>query len=219
MAQGTQYQVIGGTDAQGLQSWMINQFQGTTYQPNAMDVQHEPLYDRSWNPATSAPWAAGATIPINTQFFVTGNSTGKTLADTNVQTAKKLDAPEAFAIMGIGFRYAENSLLADVITISNSFALETWIGQKSYNRAPLSWYVPGGGVSGFSGVSNAVALTNGRTGRNDRHELAVNIIIDNQASFYGQLVGTAVTLTAGGSGGTGFNMMMQFDGLHARGVQ
>jgi hypothetical protein len=51
------------------------------------------------------------------------------------------------------------------------------------------------------------------------HELAINIVIDNQASFYGQLNGVATALTASGSGGTGATLIMLLDGLHARGVQ
>jgi hypothetical protein len=211
--------VIGGNDANQFQAWMIAQFQGTTYQANALDVQHEPLYDVSWNPATTAPWAAGATIPVNTQFFQTGNSTGKTLADTNVVRANQLQAPVAFAVMGIGLRWAENALLADIITFENQMALEFWIGQKSYNRAPPYFYNNGGGATGFSNASGASAVTNGRTGKMDRHELAINIVIDNQASFYGQLVGTATVLAASGAGGTGLNLKMILDGLHARGVQ
>lgn len=212
-----QQQVIGGSDALGLANWIQNQFSGTTYQPNAMDVQHEPLYDRSWNPATNAPWAAGAVITNLTQFFTTGNQTGKTLADTNVQTAKRLDAPQAFAVMGIGLWFSSNILLADLVTILQSFAMEFWIGEKSYNRAPLYFYNVGGGITGFS--SSSVAITNGQPGKDHRHELGINIVIDNQASFYVQLVGTSVTLTSSTNGGTGCNMQVVLDGLHARGVQ
>ena len=210
-------QVVGGSDALGLANWIQNQFSGTTYQPNAMDVQHEPLYDRSWNPTTNAPWAAGAVITNLTQFFTTGNQTGKTLADTNVQTAKRLDAPQAFAVMGIGLWFGADILLADLNTIIKSFALEFWIGEKSYNRAPLIFYNAGGGVYGFS--SSSTALVNGQPGKDHRHELGINIVIDNQASFYCQLVGTSVTLTSTTNGGTGCNMQVILDGLHARGVQ
>lgn len=210
-------QVIGGADALGLANWIQNQFSGTTYQPNAMDVQHEPLYDRSWNPATSAVWAAGSVITNLTQFFTTGNQTGKTLADTNVQTAKRLDAPQAFAVMGIGLWFSADTLLADLNTIIKSFAMEFWIGEKSYNRAPLVFYPVGGGVTGFS--SSSTALTNGQPGKDHRHELGINIVIDNQASFYVQLVGTSVTLTNSSGGGVGANMQVILDGLHARGVQ
>lgn len=208
-----------GSAAYQMANWMQQQFQGVTYQPNAMDVQHEPLYDRSWNSATNAPWAAASVITNATQFFSTGSQTGKTLADTNVTSANRLQAPEAFAVMGIGWWPSSDTLLADLNQMLKNFVLEFWIGQKSYNRAPLWFYAPGGGVTGFSVVSSAAAFTNGQPGKSNRHELGVNIVIDNQANFYGQLIGSSVTLTAAGSGGTGMNMMMVFDGLHARGVQ
>jgi hypothetical protein len=52
------------------------------------------------------------------------------------------------------------------------------------------------------------------------HELALNIVIDNQASFFGQMnVPSTITLTAGGSGGTGLVSQLLLDGLYARGVQ
>jgi hypothetical protein len=192
------------------QTWIMAQFNGTTYQPNAMDVQHEPLYD-------TLITAAGANIVNLSQFFT--SPAGKTLAQTNVTTAKKLDAPEAFTVMGINFRWLENILLADLINILNNFALEFWIGQKYYNRAPLWFYASGGGIAGLSNVSSTSAYTNGWPGKAERHMLAINIVIDNQASFFGQLVGTQTALTATGSGGTGATLIMLLDGLHARGVQ
>jgi hypothetical protein len=198
-------------------AWITGQFSGSTYMPNNMDVQHEPLYDTLWNPATGAPYAASATIPNLATFFTA--PTSKTLADTNVTTAKRLDAPEAFAVMGIRFRWAENILLADALALSNSFCLELWIGQKSYNRAPLWFYCVGGGIAGLSNISTDMAFTNGVPGRNAMHALQINIVIDNQASFFGQLDGTSVALTAAASGGTGANVKMLLDGLHARGVQ
>jgi hypothetical protein len=192
------------------QTWIFNQFNGTTYQANAMDVQHEPLYD-------TLITAAGANIVNLSQFFT--SPSGKTLAQTNVTTAKKLDAPEAFTVMGINFRWLESILLADLINILNNFALEFWIGQKYYNRAPLWFYVSGGGITGLTNVSSTSAYTNGMPGKHARHELAINIVIDNQASFFGQLVGTQTALTVTGSGGTGATLIMLLDGLHARGVQ
>ena len=200
-------------------SWITGQFSGSTYMPNNMDVQHEPIYDTLWNQATNAPFAAGATIPNLAQFFITGNSTGKTLAQTNVTTAKRLDAPEAFAVMGIRLRFAENILIADALALYNNFCLELWIGQKSYNRAPLWFYCVGGGLFGFTAVATVTSATNGTPGRNAMHALQINIVIDNQASFYGQLDGSPVVLTPASTGGTGANLMMLLDGLHARGVQ
>lgn len=205
-------------------SWITSQFGGSTYMPNNMDVQNEPIYDTLWNPATGAPYAQASVIPSGAQFFTA--PTSKTLAQTNVQTAKKLDAPEAFSVMAIRFRISETTLIADVLQLYNNFVLEFWIGQKSYNRAPLWYYTPGGGLSGFAGSVGSVfttgaagAVTNGVPGRQAMHALQINIVIDNQASFFGQLIGTNVTLTATGSGGVGTNLMMLLDGLHARGVQ
>jgi hypothetical protein len=201
----------GSTLTSDQQTWIYSQFNGTTFQANAMDVQHEPLYDE-------VTTAAGATIANLTQFFT--NPAGKTLAQTNVTTAKRLDAPEAFAVMGINFTFLENILLADAINIGNSFALEFWIGQKYYNRAPVTFYNAGRGVyASAATVSGFSAITNGLPAKGHRHELAINIVIDNQASFFGQLVGTPVVLTASGSGGTGATLYDLLDGLHARGVQ
>src|ERR1700679_3164183 len=157
------------------QTFIFNQFNGTTYQPNAMDVQHEPLYD-------VFSTAAGTTIPNNTQFFTTPS--GKTINQTNVTTPKKLDAPEAFAVMGIRFHPLENILLADFVNLMNSFVLEFWIGQKYYNRGPLWHYNSGGGISGFSTVSAASAYTNGLTGRIHMNELAINIVCTKMAILY-----------------------------------
>jgi len=195
---------------QDQQNFIFAQFNGTTYQANSMDVQHEPLYD-------TYSQTAGSAIPNNTQFFT--NPSGKTINQTNVATPKKLDAPEAFAVMAIRFRIAESTLLTDFVNLYNNFVLEFWIGQKYYNRGPLWHYNAGGGVTGSSTVSSSFAYTNGQTGRIHMHELAINIVIDNQASFYGNLNGVQTTLTAAGSGGVGTTLVMLLDGLHARGVQ
>jgi hypothetical protein len=192
------------------QAWIYQQFNGTTYQANAMDVQHEPLYD-------TLTTTAGSTIAVNSQFFT--NPGTKTLNLTNVLTAKRLDAPQAMAVMGICFSWQENILLADAVAIKANFALELWIGEKSYNRAPVAFYNYGSGIAGSSVVAGNSFFTNGTPMKGERHELAINIVIDNQASFYGNMPGVATTMTAAASGGTGSVLLMLLDGLHARGVQ
>jgi hypothetical protein len=192
------------------QNWIFNQFNGTTFQANAMDVQHEPLYD-------TFTTAAAGTIANQSQFFTSPQ--GKTINQTNVTTAKRLDAPEAFAVMAIRFFPQPNILLTDLIAIEANFVLEFWIGQKYYNRGPLWHYNAGGGISGVTTQTGTSAYTNGQTGRIHMHELAITIVIDNQASFYGQLSGVSTALTVVGSGGTGATLIMLLDGLHARGVQ
>lgn len=192
------------------QSWIFNQFNGTTYQANSMDVQHEPLYDE----ITTAQAASLANL---SQFFTA--PAGKTLNQTNVTTAKKLDAPEAFAVMGIKFYPDPTALLLDITNIYKNFVMEFWIGQKYYNRGPVWFYNAGGGIGGFMTTGSTSYYTNGVPGRNAGHELAINIVIDNQASFFGQLVGVSTTMTATANGGVGTILYMLLDGLHARGVQ
>lgn len=204
------YAHVNADDLYPQQAWILDQFNGVTYQPNEMDVQDEPLYDT----ITSA---AAATIADGTRFFA--NQAGKTLNQTNVERNNELPAPEAFTVQGIGWWFSADALLADVVTMMTSFCLEFWIGSKSYNRAPLWHYVAGGGIHGFSNLTTESALTNGVPGMEGAHYLKINLVVDNQSSFYGQLRGSAVTLAAAGSGGTGLIQVMRLLGLHARGVQ
>src|SRR5262249_37271828 len=148
----------------------------------------EPIYDQLVTPQ-------GGTIVNLTQFFT--NPAGKTVNQTNVFTPKKLDAPEAFAVMAIRWYPSPDVLLADLIRLFNNFVLEFWIGNKWYNRAPLWHFNAGGGIAGNPSSMGAPtsAWTNGTPGRPQMHELAINIVIDNQASFFGQLNGVATVLS------------------------
>jgi hypothetical protein len=189
------------------------QFLGTTYQPNAMDVQHEPLYD------TLTLVAGSNVLSANQSQAFFANPAGKTINQTNVQKPKQLDAPEAFALMCIQLHFDENILLADFRALLNNFVLEFWIGQKSYNRGPLWYYNAGGGISGAFTTGATSVLNNGLTGSNNKNPREINIVIDNQASFYGIFDGAQITLATSGNGGTGMTAMMLLDGFHARGVQ
>lgn len=215
MANGSSAPVLNPQSVSQQQQFIFDQFNGTTYMPNQMDVQHEPIYDQLTTPQ------AGTIVNL-TQFFT--NPAGKTVNQTNVFTPKKLDAPEAFAVMAIRWFPSPDVLLADLIAVMNNFVLEFWIGNKWYNRGPLWHYNAGGGIAGdpapaAGATTPTIAWTNGNPGRPMMHELAINIVIDNQASFFGQLNGVATVLTGTAAGGTGLTQMMLLDGLHARGVQ
>lgn len=196
------------------QQYIMNEFNGQTYEPNRMDVQDTPIYD-------TITYAAGAAISTsNSQFFVTVNT--KTLAQTNVQNSKKLDAPEAFTIKAYRFQWQQDVLLADLYAIlmgSGGAVLEFVIGNKVYQRGPLWIYNPGGGIQAFTTRSTASLYNNGMPGRAEMNRIAINVVIDNQASFYAQMQTTGITLTAGASGGTGFTAQLVLSGLYARGVQ
>ncbi len=203
-----------GPQLTAQQQYILNEFNGQTYEPNRMDVQDTPLYD-------TVTFASGATITTSASaLFV--NVAGKTLAQTNVQNSKKLDAPEAFTIKSYRFYWRQDVLLADlyaILTGSGGAVLEFIIGNKVYQRGPLWVYNPGGGPVMFSTLTTVQMLNNGLAGRAEMNRIAINVVIDNQASFFAQLNTTGVSLTAGASGGTGFTYQLVLSGLYARGVQ
>ncbi len=197
------------------QAYILNEFNGQTYEPNRMDVQDTPLYD-------TVTFTAGQSITTaNSQLFV--NVQNKNIAQTNVQTSKKLDAPEAFTVKSYRFFWQPNVLLADLYTIligSGGAVLEFIIGNKVYQRGPLWLYEPGGGLYPFFTNSSLSIINNGMPGRSEMNRLAINVVIDNQASFFAQLnCPASIVLTAAGSGGTGFQYQLILSGLYARGVQ
>lgn len=196
------------------QQMIVEAFNSEVYVANKMDVQHTPIYD-------TVTYAAAAAInDINSAFFTNvGPASGKTLAGTNMRQGNRLPAPEAFSIFGFRFRWSENILLADLLSILNGFALEFSLGQKVYNRAPLWYYAAGGGIDGFSTRTDASVYTNGLPSRESMHKLAIPIVIENQMEFSARLVGNAFTLAAAGAGGTGAIIQLVLDGLYARGVQ
>jgi hypothetical protein len=196
------------------QAMITEAFNSETYVQNRMDVQHTPLYD-------TVVLAAGAALTTLSSALFTnvGPASAKTLALTNMSQSRLLPAPEAFSIFGIRFRYSEDILRLDLTTILNTFALEFYLGQKVYNRGPLWFYNAGGGIWAATTRTEESVYVNGNPSREGMHKLAIPIVIENQMTFYGQLVGTNFTLTASASGGTGLTMQCLLDGLYARGVQ
>lgn len=226
------------------QQMILDAFSTETYVANRIDVQHEPIWDTIAfsNGATTAAGFYNATgfpigfssnanghvagtpdtISTNTsQLFVNlGSASGKTPAQCGtLATSKRLDAPEAFAIFGFRVFWNETIAYYDLEFILNNFCLQFIIGQKPYNTGPLRFYQSGGGISGFSSNSSTQFLTNGVPGREAMHKLAIPLVIENQASFYGQLLGNNYVVLASTSGGQGVQIQLVCDGLHARGVQ
>jgi hypothetical protein len=183
-----------------------------------MDVQHTPLYD-------TVSWSAGDSVTeLTGQWFTNvGPSSSKTKAKTNMTQSRRLPAPEAFSVFGIRVYWKPNVLLADLISVLDNFALEFYLGQKSYNLGPLWYYAAGAGIDGVAATTaTSTTITswlNGAPHRESMHKLALPIVIENQMTFWAQLVGTSTTLTASGSGGTGLTLTVLLDGFYARGVQ
>jgi len=179
-----------------------------------MDVQHTPLYD-------TVTIAAGANVTNQTASFFTnvGPASGKTLAQTNLRQASELPAPQAFSIFSFRLRWSEDILLADLLNILNGFCLTFTLGDKPYQRAPLWYFAAGGGIDGFTTRTDSSVYTNGNPTRESIHKLAIPIVIENQMTFFANLEGNPLALTAGAAGGTGLTLTLLLDGLFARGVQ
>ena len=196
------------------QQLIVDAFNSATYVENRMDVQHTPIYD-------TVTVAASAIVNETTSAFFTnvGPASAKTLALTNMSQSQRLPAPEAFSIFGFRLRWSENLFITDAITILNGMALEFWLGQKVYQRAPLWYFSPGGGLNAVTTVTDHEYLSNGAVTRESMHKLAIPIVIENQMTFFARLVGNPVTLTAAAGGGTGVTLQLLLDGFYARGVQ
>lgn len=193
------------------QKFILESFNSVVYVENRMDIQDTPLYD------TVVIAASSNLTPITSVLFTNvGPQSGKTLALTNMSQPQKLNAPEAFAVFGFSFRYAENISLLDLYNILNGFCFEFWLGQKNYQRGPIWCYNAGGGVFGTTTQSQTSILNNGNPGRAEMHRLGINVVLENQMSFYGDLQGNQYTLNASG---TGITYQMVLRGLYARGVQ
>lgn len=190
---------------------ILDSFNSEVYVSNRMDVQHTPLYD-------TVTIAAGSALSVLTSAFFTnvGPASGKTLALTNLTQSQKLAAPEAFSIYGVRIRYSENISFLDIYNILNGFCFEFFLGQKVYQRGPIWYFNAGGGIHGMITQAATSVLNNGMPGRDSMHKLAINVVIENQMTFFGQLNGNTYTLNAGG---TGLTLQVLLDGLYARGVQ
>jgi len=193
------------------QQYILESFNSVVYVANRMDIQDEPIYD-------SVTIAAGANLTTIASVLFTnvGPQSGKTLALTNMTQPQKLNAPEAFAVFGYSFRWAENISLLDLYNIMNGFCFQFILGSKPYQTGPLWVYNAGGGIYGTLTNTQTSVLNNGMPGRSEMHRLGINVVLENQMSFYGQLQGNQYTLNAAGSG---IFYQMVLRGLHARGVQ
>ncbi len=193
---------------------IVGAFASDSYVANSLDIQHEPIYD-SWTVA-----AAGTLSSQASQWFVNvANNSGKTVAQTNMGTSRRLDAPQSHSIQSIKLRWSENVAFADALAVVNGFAYNLIIATKSFNLAPIWQYPAGGGIYIPSNTNTGVsAISNGDLSRSAQLRLALPIVIGNQLNFQAELDGNTITLAATGAGGTGMTMWCALDGLHARAV-
>jgi len=127
-------------------------------------------------------------------------------ADTNLYQACRLYAPESFAIKQVGVDFSPTCDPKDRCRFIDHSAVEVWIGQKNYFRAPLSqmfgvgepsWQRP---FPEFP-VKGMIDL------------LPLPLIIEHQLHFWGQIV------TKPWNYSKRIRCWLVYEGLHARGMQ
>jgi len=215
--------MIGSTQAQNqsgkytTQQWYtINAFRSQTYIQDQVDVQHEPVYDtiRLTTPTTTL------NTTNNLFFDNVGSSSSKGIDQTNLSQPRVLQAPQALAIFNYRLYVNPQMTIADIVT-TLELAYQFKLGEKFYQTTPGFMLPQGGGVSGSS-TQNFVAVTSGQAYSNGWpsaqavRNLALTLVIENNANFVAYLNGGQIPYTFTS---TVYRVMNALDGLHARGIQ
>lgn len=213
------------------QAKILEEFNGQTYEPNRMDVQEGRLWD-SFQAQAKSTLTKG-----NTKLFAyVEPSYNKTLADTNLVNPCKLQAPEAFSIRRVMFTFSRICSDADLYAFAEMATWSLWLGYKYYLRSTImsmrpvdnmlapfrtcefcrSVYVqdvrcPGCGANSFSLIASDAIRDN--AGRQFLMDLPINVVIDNQMSFYVDFDFHSYTVK------DDFKLWCHLEGLHARGIQ
>lgn len=202
---------------------------------NRLDVVHGFKWD-------SLSYVAGSTLTrYNSDMFrvpvglesLTGSG-AKLMADTNLYSACKLDAPEMMAVKCIIFTFSKSCDERDLYHFLESYMFRFWMGQKMYSSAVLislpTVTTPLAPIriceycrSVYANQSEcprcgATDFTLSSLGESDNGlqyvmDLNVNLVIANQMSFHLDFDGPNYTFLRN------FKMWCHLEGLHARGVQ
>lgn len=209
------------------QAYIMQSFQSQVYIQNQMDVQDEPVYDTiSFITAqlinnTTASWFSQ---PLNSPLYLT-STVNKTLAQTNVSRANTLIAPEAQAIFQYRLQFNENIDPRDLFAITGAkvadgsqttgFAFQFQMGTKAYQTGQVFLYQAGGGIFFAGTASGQSFLQNGFPSSISAETISVNLVIENEESFFGTLQGAQYAVL----GANGVSIKLLLMGLHARPIR
>lgn len=191
-------------------NWVRDQFSGIIFDPQKLDVQDCPIYD-------TVTLASGQQVSSNSASFFTNvkSSSGKTLADTNLQRDSELPDPQMFAVKAISLHFDEDISAADLKQIMRKFAFQLVVGTKTLVEGPVYRFAAAGGIAAVSTLTSSQWLQNGSPDRANLCTLACPIVIPPGVNFYAQLSGNTYTLT----GTDGLRLQCVLSGLFAKGVQ
>jgi hypothetical protein len=212
------------------QAYITQKFQSQVYIQDMMDVQDEPIYDtisfltgQTIN-QTTASWFSN--VGDGAPLFLT-STVNKALANSNMTRNNTLIAPEAQAIFQYRISFNDNVDPRDILsmfganvaaglgTLPTGFAFVFTMGTKAYQTGPLLDYASGGGIYFTGTASGQSFLQNGMPCATCSESLSVNLVIENEESFKGNLIGNPYVVL----GSTGVSMRCQLMGLHARPIR
>lgn len=190
---------------------ILQAFDSQMFSGREVDIQDTPLLD-------TISIAAGSSVNENTTSFFTNiqATSGKTLADTTAPRNGELPNGEWFSILAIGLYIHPAIFLTDYHAIMQNLAWTFRVGNRDVLTGPIWNWPAGGGPNVVTTAATTTVVTNGVPSRESLTPLKVPIVIQPGVAYSARLVGTAVTLTAGGGGGLGFRMTTIFRGLWAR---
>lgn len=190
---------------------ILRAFDAQMFDGLKVDIQDTPLID-------TIDLAAGAAVNENsTSFFTNIQATsGKTLADTTAPRNGELPNGEWFSILAIGLYIHPAIFLTDYHEVMKKLAWTFRLGNRDVLTGPIWNWPAGGGPNVVTTAATTTVVTNGVPSRESLTPLKVPIVIQPGVAYSARLVGTSVTLTAGGGGGLGFRMTTIFRGLWAR---
>ncbi len=103
-------------------------------------------YVQDWAMYDSVNIAAATDFPTTTTLFATPVSSGRTEAQTNMQLASVLPAPERFVVHGISCWIRNDAVLEDALNFQVNTIFDWKIGQKSYLKGVNALLTSGRGT-------------------------------------------------------------------------
>ena len=205
--------------------------------PNQADILPWILYDRNLT-------AAAANTAVQYTFYNQPiGAAGKTKNDTNLSQVSRLEDPQWFNCIGLGFYFSSDMIKLDLDRFLNLYRQEFTIGQKVYSEGPIQCFPAGAGLFGTTTRNNEGTFSNGQPNLGNVYDLRLpaglhlgadrdtgqaivadgligHTILQSQA-FRIDLYGTAFALTAAAApaNGVGVNLMTYLYGILSRGVQ
>lgn len=196
------------------QLYILQSFQSQVYIQDKMDVQDEPIYD-------TITFDVGETIDSNTSawFDDVGSRSGKTLAETNMTKSRTLIAPEAQAVFQYRLKLNEDIDPRNALAITRQFAYQFNMGTKAYQTGPPWLYNAGGGLFWQGTNSDLGFMQIGLPSSISSQALSVNLVIENEESFFANLVGNPFVVLGTPDALAVVRIQCLLMGLHARPIR